>query len=208
MALRPAYEIDLTHDGHTVTLRASLRAAVAIGSRPEGFAGLVDQVSRQSLTGIRAVVVATAPDRREANSFLAAIDGKPLAYFLVDAQAACLSVMTAIFPESDDSADKVPSTGATSTMPLREYFQSLYRFATGWLGWTPSETWAASPAEIEAAFGAHTERLIAMNGGVPSDSATASGVYTAERLREIEEQGFDPTFDREGLRALKARHES
>ncbi|RCW78541.1 hypothetical protein [Paracoccus lutimaris] len=208
MPVQPAFEIDLTHEGHAVTLRASLRAAAAIDNHPEGFAGLVDQVSRQSLSAIRAVILATATDRREAHRFLAATTNTPLVHYLVDAQAACLAVMSALIPAGDDSADTAPSQGTTSgaTMPLRAYFESLFDYATGWLGWTPADTWAASPGEIETAFKAHTDRLIRMMPqAVSSDTADEAAVYTPERLREIEELGFDPAFDRAALQALKGR---
>lgn len=213
MALQPAYEIDLTHDGRTVTLRASLRAAVAIDNHELGFAGLVDQISRQNLTAIRAVILATATDRREAQSYLAAIADKPLSSFLQDAQAACLVVLSALFQAGDDSADQAPSQGTTNgkTVSLRAYFQNLYQYATGWLGWSPADTWASSPAEIEAAFKAHVDRLVKMTPGASSDDKTKaatgpdSNIYTPERLREIEELGYDPDFDREALRKMKAK---
>lgn len=106
--------------------------------------------------------------------------------------------------------DEMLTGGATpsETLPLRVYFQSLYDYATGWLGWTPAETWEASPVEIEVAFAAHVDRLIKMTPGASTESRTtaaASPAYTPERLREIEELGHNPAFDREGLRALKAR---
>lgn len=88
-------------------------------------------------------------------------------------------------------------------MPLREYFQSLYRYATGWLGWSPADTWTASPTEIEAAFTAHIDRLVMMAPGASETETDQPDNYTPERLRQIEEQGFDPAFDRHSLHALK-----
>lgn len=89
--------------------------------------------------------------------------------------------------------------------------QRALRFRHRLAGLTPETTWNASIAEITAAFEAHTERLIAMNGGSrdsDTDHAgtpTASNIYSAEQLAQIEEQGFDPAFDRQALRQLKAR---
>lgn len=42
-----------------------------------------------------------------------------------------------------------------------------------------------------------------------TDSArpTKPNEYTAERLREIEELGYDPAFDRQALRQLQARNQ-
>lgn len=215
MPLQPAYEIDLEHDGRTVTIRADLRAATAIENMPGGFAGAYEGLLSQSLTTIRAVILATATDRQEARTLLAAAAGKPLSSFLPDAQAACLVVLAALLTTADDSADEAPRDAGSeqgAAMPLREYFQTLYGYATGWLGWTPAETWAASPGEIETAFSAHIDRLVKMTPGASGTAetdntrTTSKTEYTPERLRQIEEQGQDPAFDREGLRKLQARY--
>lgn len=213
MPLQPASEIDLDHGGQTVTLKASLRAATAIENTPGGIAGAYEGLLSQTFTTIRAVILATATDRRDAQAILAAIASKPLSHFVADAQAACLAVLAAILTTGDDDAAEASSRGSTSgeTMPLRKYFQTLYRYSTGWLGWSPTDTWAASPAEIETAFAAHIDRLVKLTPGATSTTETTTttstpDTYSAERLRQIEEQGQDPAFDREGLRRLKARY--
>lgn len=214
MPVQPAYETDLEHGGRTVTLKASLRAATAIENLPGGFAGTYEGLLNQSLTTIRAVILATATDRREARTLLAATADKPLHRFACDAQAACLAVLAAILTTGDDDADKASSRGSNDgmsggEMPLRQYFAQLFQYATGWLGWSPADTWAASPAEIEGAFAAHVDRLVKLTPGASSTTETTTSTqdtYSAERLRQIEEQGRDPAFDREGLRRLKARY--
>lgn len=205
---QPAFEIVLLHDGAAVTLRASLRAAVTLDSMTGGMAEVWNQISRLSWSAIRDTILAAATDRQEAHRFLAATADKPLCAFLPDAQAACLAVLASYLPEPAEAAQSRDTPSETT--PLRAYFKSLYDYATGWLGWTAAETWASSPAEIEAAFTAHVDRLVKMTPGLSEDggksTASPSNAYTAERLREIEKLGYDPAFDREGLRALKARH--
>ncbi|MCT4332619.1 hypothetical protein MU516_07030 [Paracoccus sp. YLB-12] len=213
MSVQPAPEIDLDDDGRTVTLRADLRAATAIENMPGGIAGAYEGLLSQSFTTIRAVILATATDRRDGQAVLAAIASKPLSSFLSDAQAACLAVLAATLTTGDDDANDASSHGSNDgmsggEMPLRKYFQTLYGYGTGWLGWSSADTWAASPIEIESAFAAHIDRLVKLTPGASSTEATpeasASNSYNAKRLREIEEQGFDPAFDRHGLRKLKA----
>lgn len=203
MPIRPASEIPLLHGDHAVTLRASLRAAVALDALPGGFGGLFDQLARQSLPAIHAVIRATATDRQEAERLLAYTATKPLASFLISAQAACLALVMTLLPEKQGEA---PPSGAV--IPLSEFFASLYRYATGWLGWPPSEVWNASIAELEEALSAHINRLLKLTPGASSNEPTTgpSTEYTSERLKQIEEQGFDPAFDRTGLHALKAAH--
>ncbi|WCR09587.1 hypothetical protein JHW45_10710 [Paracoccus stylophorae] len=211
MSVQPAYEIDLEHGGRTVTLRASLRAATTLENMPGGIAGAYEGLLTQSLTTIRTVILAAAADRQEARTLLAAIAGKPLSRFVPDAQAACLAILAALIQAGEDSADEAPSQGGDegAAMPMREYFAQLFQYATGWLGWTPTETWAASPAEIETAFRAHIDRLVKLTPGATGTAETTTktdrDTYTPERLRQIEEQGHDPAFDREGLRRLKAQ---
>lgn len=205
MALQPAYETTLRHGNHAVTLRASLRAAVALDNLPGGIPGAWDSVMRQTYTGIRAVILATAADLAGAFALLASLSDKPLAPFLGHAQAACLDLLRNLLPQPEDT----PKATTAKPITLREYLAELFRFGTGWLGWTPAEVWNVSPAEIEAAFAAHVDQLVKMTpGATPSDKADTSDVYTPERLREIEEMGHDPAFDREALRALKARHQA
>ncbi|MTD98784.1 hypothetical protein GIY56_00610 [Paracoccus sp. YIM 132242] len=215
MTVRPAFETILEHDGAVVMLRASLRAAVAIDNLPGGFPQVWEQIARQSLSTIRAVLLATATDRQDAQRFLAATADKPLASFLADAQAACLAVLAALLKAGDDSAANAPSQGRASDKPmsLNEYHKTLFQYATGWLGWSPAETWNASPAEIEAAFEAHVDRLVKLTPGLSdahdtgSARPTTTNEYTPERLREIENLGYDPAFDRQALRQLQARNQ-
>lgn len=207
MTVQPAFEIVLQGHDHTVTLRASLRAAVTLDNMTGGIPEVCDQISRLSYTAIRGAILATATDRQEAHRFLAATADKPLSESLPDAQAACLAVLASFLPQPAEAAQSRATTA--EAMPLRAYFQTLYEYATGWLGWTPAETWAASPAEIETAFAAHVDRLVKLTPGLSEDrdqpSASASTAYTAERLREIEELGYDPAFDRAGFERLKAQ---
>lgn len=205
MILRPVYETTLRHGNHAVTLRASLRAAVALDHLPGGIPGAWDNLMRQSYSGIRQVLLATATDRAGAETVLDSLSDRPLAHFMGLAQAACLDLLAALLKAGDDDAAEASSQGGTSgtPMPLREYFTTLYQYATGWLGWSPSEVWNASPTEIEAAFLAHTDRLVRMTLGSTSKPSGASD--PAQRQANID-AGLDPDFDRAGLQALKARH--
>lgn len=208
MSVQPAFEIVLGAHGQTVTLRASLRAAVTLDAMPGGLPQVWDQISRLSWSGIRGVILAATTDRQEARCFLAATADMPLSESLPNAQAACLAVLASLLPQPDEAAQSRATTA--EAMPLRAYFQTLYEYATGWLGWTPAEAWSASPAEIEAAFAAHVDRLVKMTPGASNErdqpTATTSTPYTPERLKEIDALGHDPAFDRAGLRALKAKH--
>ncbi len=192
MPLQPAYETVLRHGDRAVTLRASLRAAVALDQLPGGIPGAWEGLMRQSYSGIRQVILATATDRAAAYSVLSSLSGKPLASFLGLAQAACLDLLMHLLPEP--RANARPDPGAT----VHGCLSNLFLFGTVYAQWPPAEVWNASARELQE---------IAL-ASVPSDDAVPGDVYTPERLREIEELGFDPAFDRNALRQLKARHKA
>lgn len=209
MTVQPAFETVLEAHGHAVTLRASLRAAMAIDNLPGGFPKIWEQIAQQSVTAIRAMILSTATDRQEAHNFLAEAARQPLSRSLPEAQVACLAVLACYFPATAETAES-RTTSAAERTTLRAYFHQLYGYATGWLGWTPAETWAASPVEIEAAFTAHVDRLVKLTPGLAGSDQSEGGSsthYTPERLREIEELGYDPAFDRQGLQSLKAKYQ-
>lgn len=204
-ALQPAAEIPLQIGPQAVMLRASLRVAVALESLPGGIASLWDGIARQKLTALYAVIRAGATDRAEAERLLAHAATVPLVRFADTAQAACLALLSAILAPAEGGAE--PSE-PSDPMPLPVFFTELFSRATSWLRWPPSEVWAASVAEIVTALEAQADRELRRAGvtpdAIPANSAKGPTVYTKERLQQIEEQGFDPAFDREGLQRLKA----
>ncbi len=205
-ALQPASEIPLQIGPHAVTLRASLRVAVALEALPGGIASLWDGIARLKLTALHAVIRTSATDRAEAERLLAHAATHPLVQFAQCAQAACLALLSAILAPAEGEAE--PSPQPADPMPLAQFFIELFSRATSWLHWPPSEVWNASVAEIVTALEAQADRELRRAGltpgSIPANSAKGQDVYTAERLRQIEDQGFDPAFDREGLQALKA----
>lgn len=203
--VQPAPEILLCCGTHAVTLRASLRAAMALESLPGGIAVVWEDTARQKLTTLHAVIRAAATERVGAEQLLAHAATTPLEHFAHAAQAACLALLSG-FLKTDEPGEATPTSGEPAK-PFRDYLADLFRYGTGWLGWPPSEVWNASIGELEAAFLAHVDRLVKMTPGDSVNGKVASeGDYTSDQLRQIEEQGFDPAFDREALRALKSRH--
>ncbi len=133
-ALRPAPEILLRHGDYAVTLRASLRVAVALETLPGGIASLWDDIARQKLTALHAVIRASATDRPEAERLLAFAATHPLAHFSHNAQAACLALLVSIHAPAQGEAP--PSEPAADPMPLAQFFtgsvaQRLAKWAAG-----------------------------------------------------------------------------
>ncbi|WP_162232846.1 hypothetical protein [Cypionkella psychrotolerans] len=185
-----------------MTLRASLRAAVALENLPGGIASLWDDIARQKLTPIHAVIRAAATDRQEADRLLAYTATKPLERFAGSAQAACLALLSVILAPAQGEA--TPSSEPGPEITLAQFFTELFSRATSWLSWPPSEVWNASVAEIVTALEAQVDREL-RRSGINTPSKANPARPTKDQLARIVEQGFDPTFDRHGLQSLKAK---
>lgn len=195
-ALQPAAEIPLRCGDHAVTLRASLRAAVALEALPGGIASLWDGVARQTLTAIHAVIRATASDKAEAERLLTHAARLPLVQFLGPAQSACLALLSVVL----DTAQGEGSAPTGPRIPLRQFLTDLFSLATSWLRWPPSEVWNASLAEIVAALDAQSDRELRLAGITPE-----SRTDKAEQRQANIAAGLDPDFDIRAFEALQAR---
>lgn len=193
-------EVTVHYGRWTVVLRPSLRAAMTLERLHDGWPGLLLALGQVRLQTVQAIIRASAVDRNAAEALLASFAAVPIAA-VKEAVTAPLSALLTLFlaPMTETTEATTPA----QSKPWAEAYAELYRFGTGWLGWSPAETWAATPTEIAQAIDGKLAHLIALNGGeTPAD--TPPDTYTPARLREIEELGFDPAFDREGLRRLKA----
>jgi len=195
-------EVLLSHGGHSVRLRPSLRA-VSVVEQEFGFERLLRRINERHLSTIAEVIRLTAVDYREADAFLKAMVGKPLGPFLDDTIPRLVDLVRAFIPEPVQTLDRHKSSTA---VPWPDVYRNLYHTATGWLGWTPRQTWQATPNEINHAFAAHIAMLKA-TGVLMSDKEEQQSDtgYTPERLKQIDELGYDPAFDASALRAFKAK---
>jgi hypothetical protein len=204
MTLRPAYdEITLALGlGISVRLRPSLRAAARLAAPPD----LSQRVAEFHLGTIREIILAAAIDRQEATAFLDQIGRMPLK-IVADAITAPLVLFLGSFAPAEDRTDEEAPSGPP--VAWHDVMKTLYRGATGWLHWTPEAAWNATPTEITEAFAGWVEKRKAMAPREPGTHEerrpSQPNAYSADQLRKIEEQGFDPAFDREGLHALKAK---
>ncbi|UVC10188.1 phage tail assembly chaperone [Rhizobium sp. TH2] len=202
MSLRPAHDKISLERGPSrrVRLRASLRAASDL-ERNYGFDRLFRQVDEFHYGTVRDVIMITATDRQEAAAFLEAFSTEPLTRFIAAVRAPVADICRAFIPQADQGSK--PSTG--KPMTWQEVYRELYRTAAGCLGWTPDAAWRATPIEINEAFTGHIAMLKIIHGSADDQAEQPNDNYTAERLEQIHELGYDPAFDRAGLAALKAK---
>lgn len=120
-------------------LKPSLRAAFHLHHK-YGFQELSQAIADGSFTAIMDLITATS-------------EVTPIAPLrdILDAREQLLEFVLIL-----SGAEPSDSKSSGKPMPFGEYFTKLYQIGTGWLGWTPDDTWDATPAEI---MNAHTGRL-------------------------------------------------
>ncbi|MDB5659565.1 MAG: hypothetical protein JWS10_2180 [Cypionkella sp.] len=191
-------EFTLSHGGNTVRLRASLRSALRLERLHDGFGPLITKLDQFDTATIGNMIKIAATDHSAAQRFLASISTEPLQVYKQAVTGTLSSLLAAFLP--------TPATDTTSgkpkgkTLSWSEAYAQLYQIGTGWLGWTPAETWHATPTEITEALTGHIARLEAINGTTADKDDTTQ--TEADRDANIA-AGLDPTFDRAGFEALR-----
>jgi hypothetical protein len=162
MALPLATDIRISHGDDTVRLVPSLRAAYLLNQR-HGMGKLVDGINEGSLSIILDIISKSG----NAVAALALVERKLQAHFgkaLADLQEQAFQFLAACFGVDDDPDIDHPADKPGESFDLQKALADLFEIATGCLGWTPTDAWAATPAEIMAAQRGLITKLKAVNG--------------------------------------------
>jgi hypothetical protein len=162
-----AADITLTIDGASVRLRPSLGAAIRLEAR-HGFPAIVNGIVGGHTLILKDVI-------REAGDYPAAvldaldrIDEIGIQK-LAALTAPLLDLVAAMAGYDDDDQDKPAKKGTAKSkakpVTHADYFAKLFSIGTGWLGWTPAVTWAATAKEIMAAQEGRVDMLNGIFGG-------------------------------------------
>lgn len=155
--MRLSERITITLGSEEIHLTPRLRFAMRLERRPGSFGAVVRQMSEDSLSSAIDMIgdhVPMTPKVQEAIlDALPSLKSPLIAYVM-----ACAGI---------DPDDAPANEGKTSrkSIPFAEYLTGLYRVGTGWLGWTPTVTLNATPAEIIEAQKGRLEMLKAIFGG-------------------------------------------
>ena len=170
----------------SVELRPCLRAAIRL-ERHHGFQKLSRGIVEGSYSIISAIVRECAPTRDDAHAILSI---RPIGKLIEQLSAPCHALVLALAGIDEAAKPKSGRTGKAGSFP--EYFGSLYRVATGNLGWSPDAAYSATPVEIIEAAQGRADLLMSIFGGSkpeepakPSDPATIDHRPGIARLREI-----------------------
>ena len=199
MTLCGTYDVPMVYGGNAVSLRPSLRAATQLEQYQGGFPALILKLQELDTATIKAVIHAAATDRQEATAFLSGLANKPLHMIDNTFLEPLYRLITGLMSPSRKPAE-TQSTG--TPVEWSDLYADLFKIATGWLGWTPTDAWAATLIEITEAFDGHVAKLKALHGDGETDTADNAATDAAQRQANID-AGLDPDFDRSGLLALR-----
>jgi hypothetical protein len=196
MNKQPAHDFTLSLGGNTVRLRPSLRAVSTLERHLDGFINLFRNVEQFHVGTITKIITACATSDDHATAFLRAASNSSLKEFREAAYQPITELCLAFIPVSDG---KQPTQG--KPIAWSDHYAELYRMATGWLGWSPDTAWNATPTEITEAYAGRIAMLQAIHGTSDDQPKEVDPHQVESNLAD----GLDPDFDREGLRALKAK---
>jgi hypothetical protein len=170
--------IRISIDGHAVDLRPSLRAATRLEAK-HGFRTIFEGITSGSLT-IMAGVIEIAGDYPGAvASIIRDIDKSGIVRLDV-LKAPLIELLTQMVEAGEtrkkgegDFCTAPPTASEANTQSFGDHYAHLFRTGTGWLGWTPEQTWHATPAEIMAAYDGRIDLLKAIFGGKDDKPAPA-----------------------------------
>lgn len=173
---RLAEEIVVNLAGEAIVLRPSLRHALALERRPGSFKAVLDAIDEGSLTVAAEIIRPHHPGISLDAVFVHLDRLKPalVAYVL-----ACAGIDT-------DEASRAPrATRARETQSFADHLAGLYRWGTGWLGWTPDQTLDATPAEITEAYRGRVEMLRSIFGSSEEDAPTTDDRPLDDKVRAV-----------------------
>jgi len=142
-------------------LKPSLRAAFILWERYDGFHNLSRHLADGSLTAALDIISATIVNAKAWGEYALPVNGAVVRDLL--AATADLIEFVMLLAGVDDKPGGKADTG--KPIPFDEYFTQLFQIGTGWLGWTPDDTWEASVSEIINAQKGRMDMLKALFGG-------------------------------------------
>jgi hypothetical protein len=187
--MRPQ-EFKIALQGQELELRPTLRAACNLYNRYDGFEPLARAVADGSFRVIADVLLEGSTSKPLSRDALEYALSKSLAQ-LDSIIPQILSFILALCGIDESKINEANADSSGTLESFNNHHTKLFRIATGWLGWTPQNTWDATPNEIMEAFKGRSEMLSAIFGGGNNPENPA-------------QTGPDNSpFDRSGLDELK-----
>lgn len=163
--------ITITHGTVAVRLVPSLRAAVTL-QRKHGLARLANAIASQHVSTILDIVDAATDHDPAGRKIIQQTLADHGVIGLVAHTCALESFIAASFGLDGEPANDQRPTG--KHVPIEDALLDLYEIGSGWLGWSPADTWNATPAEIVAAQRGLIAKVQAIHGSGEQKDDSAS----------------------------------
>lgn len=166
MRLQADSEIVIGHE--IIRLRPTLGAAFRLEQKYDGFHNLFNAAASGSVSALSHLIKEGSGRSSDLTNYLDSFEGgQPLSVRL---DLIIPQVVRFLLALSGDDLDvgEVGDIPEQERITFEEYHTRLFRIATGWIGWTPEQAWAATPAEILEAQKGRIEMLKAVFGGKES----------------------------------------
>jgi len=180
--MRLADETKIKVGSKEFTLRPTLRAAVRLHKDYDGLQNLYAALGSGSVTASLDLISAACADPRLVVLLAYEVDKRALENGVRSIRDQ-LQALVLKLSGYDEAGSEPASTGQPITYD--DYFDTLYRIATGWLGWDPNAAWDATPVEIIEAKKGRIELLRAIFGGEEKQESENLTPDLRDRLNAI-----------------------
>lgn len=180
-------EITISLSPRVFVLRASLRAAFLLHQEYGSYAALSTAIADGSFTACADLIEATCTDRK---GWIYYQNTRPdvVRQVLANREALLELVLTLAGGKRSGEEPSEP----TKPITFEEYHAKLFRIATGWLGWTPSVAWNATPSEIINARQGRLEMLAGIFGkSEQSETIDTSDTQARAELNALGDLGVN-----------------
>jgi hypothetical protein len=179
-----ADELTISIDGVKVHLRPSLKAAMRLERKYQGFEKLALEVTNMNLSAIIQIIEEASTEKTIIPDLLNKIASKPLQRGVEHLVAPLLSFIFQLagFDVEDDHEEQETKAKTETRITFAEHHTRLFRIATGWLGWSPEIAWASTPNEITEAYQGRVEMLKAIYGGSDEEEQKPQDLATQARI--------------------------
>ncbi len=162
--------------GEQFALRASLRAALRLSLKYGDFGVVLRSIQHKELGVLATIVAETSTTRTTVPELLECLSGHALQQVLAQLIPACVEVVTRFLDLGDNGDDQKPkrTRQGEKRVTHAEFYEALFEIGAGRLGWSPTDTWAATPQEILSASKGHSAFFGATPEGSNDDSKSST----------------------------------
>ncbi|GLQ82019.1 hypothetical protein GCM10007881_55400 [Mesorhizobium huakuii] len=190
--MRLAPDIVIAHGGNVVRLRPSLRAAVLLENQ-HGLGKIVKAIGEGDFNIVLDIITAATDNPAAYRILVKRVEERGYSCLFELADELTRLVAASFGIDADVEPEK-PREKAGKEFSIEAGLEQFFEIGTGWLGWSPADTWAATPAEI----------IVAQRGLVAKLKAIHGSAEDNDKPEHDPREPVSPQEVREGIATLRA----